>query len=112
MHNIQPAPTMSAGNGHKYLLRTVVVGGGKRSMSTPLTRYYTAKGAPPARWMGEGLRSFGAGLIFEGAEVTEEPLQLLIGQGRDPLTADASSNGNAQTPASSGEDMQSSRHRH
>jgi conjugative relaxase-like TrwC/TraI family protein len=80
---------MSAGDGYKYLLRTVVVGDGKRSLSTPLTRYYSADGTPPGRWMGEGLRGFGEGLLAEGAEVTEEQLQLLIGQGRDPLTGEA-----------------------
>jgi len=80
---------MSAGDGYKYLLRTVAVGDGKRSLSTPLTRYYSAEGTPPGKWMGDGLRSFGAGPVFEGAEVTEEQLQLLIGQGRDPLTGEA-----------------------
>jgi conjugative relaxase-like TrwC/TraI family protein len=80
---------MSAGDGYKYLLRTVVVSDGKRSLSTPLTRYYSAAGTPPGRWMGEGLRSFGAGRIEEGDEVTEEQLQLLIGQGRHPLTGEA-----------------------
>ncbi|AWB89445.1 hypothetical protein C2138_07745 [Salinibacterium hongtaonis] len=38
---------MSAGDGYRYLLRTVVVGDGKRSLSTPLTRYYSAQGTPP-----------------------------------------------------------------
>jgi conjugative relaxase-like TrwC/TraI family protein len=80
---------MSAGDGYKYLLRTVAVGDGKRSLSTPLTRYYSAEGTPSGRWMGEGLRSFGAGRIIEGAEVTEEQLQFLIGRGRDPLTGEA-----------------------
>ena len=80
---------MSAGDGYKYLLRTVVVGDGKRSLSTPLTRYYSAEGTPPGRWMGEGLRSFGAGRIEEGDEVTEAQLQLLIGQGCHPLTGEA-----------------------
>jgi conjugative relaxase-like TrwC/TraI family protein len=80
---------MSAGDGYKYLLRTVVVGDGQRSLATPLTLYYSAEGTPPGMWMGDGLRSFSAGLIFEGAEVTEEQLQLLIGQGRDPLTGEA-----------------------
>ena len=80
---------MSAGDGYKYLLRTVVVGDGKRSLSTPLTRYFNAQGTPPGRWMGAGLPSVGSGLIREGDEVTEQQLQLLIGQGRDPLTGDA-----------------------
>lgn len=30
---------MSAGDGYKYLLRTVAAGDGDRSLSTPLTRY-------------------------------------------------------------------------
>lgn len=40
---------MSAGDGYKYLLRTVAAGDGQRSLSTPLTRYYSAKGTPPGR---------------------------------------------------------------
>ena len=45
---------MSAGDGYKYLLRTVVVGDGDRWLSTPLTRYYAETGTPPGRWMGTG----------------------------------------------------------
>jgi conjugative relaxase-like TrwC/TraI family protein len=76
---------MSAGDGYKYLLRTVAAGDGQRSLSTPLTRYYSAKGTPPGRWMGSGLSGLGAGSIVEGAEVTEAQLQNLIGLGRDPV---------------------------
>ncbi|GAB3129192.1 MobF family relaxase [Glaciibacter psychrotolerans] len=76
---------MSAGDGYKYLLRTVAVGDGQRSLSTPLTRYYSAKGTPPGRWMGSGLPGLGSGRIVEGAEVTEVQLQRLIGSGRDPV---------------------------
>ncbi|TFD37808.1 conjugal transfer protein [Cryobacterium sp. TMT1-19] len=76
---------MSAGDGYKYLLRTVAAGDGKRALSTPLTRYYSAKGTPPGRWMGSGLPDLGSGRILKGAEVTEEQLQLLIGMGRDPV---------------------------
>lgn len=43
---------MSAGDGYKYLLRTVAAGDGDRDLSTPLTRYYNADGTPPGRWMG------------------------------------------------------------
>lgn len=35
---------MSAGDGYEYLLRTVAAGDGDRSLSTPLTRYYTEEG--------------------------------------------------------------------
>ncbi|WP_344297119.1 MobF family relaxase [Agromyces neolithicus] len=77
---------MSAGDGFRYLLRTVAANDGERSMSTPLTRYYNAKGTPPGHWMGSGLPSIATGLIAEGDEVTESQLQLLIGMGRDPAT--------------------------
>lgn len=80
---------MSAGDGYKYLLRTVAAGDGKRSLSTPLTRYYTSQGTPPGRWMGGGLRGLGRGLVVEGDAVTEAQLQLLIGLGRDPVTGKA-----------------------
>jgi len=54
---------MSAGDGYKYLLRTVAAGDGKRSLSTPLTRYYSEQGTPPGRWMGGGLAGLGGGLL-------------------------------------------------
>lgn len=37
---------MSAGNGYKYLLRSVAAADGDRSLSTPLTRYYAEEGTP------------------------------------------------------------------
>jgi conjugative relaxase-like TrwC/TraI family protein len=76
---------MSAGDGYKYLLRTIAASDGQRSLSTPLTRYYSAKGTPPGRWLGSGLPGLGSGRILEGAEVTEAQLQNLIGLGRDPV---------------------------
>lgn len=80
---------MSAGDGYKYLLRTIAAGDGDRSLSTPLTRYYSAKGTPPGRWMGAGLRGLGMGQVVEGDEVTEGQLQRLIGSGLDPVTGEA-----------------------
>ena len=77
---------MSAGDGYKYLLRTVAAGDGDRSLSTPLTRYYNAEGTPPGRWMGSGLPALGTGQISAGDEVSEAQLQLLVGMGRDPVT--------------------------
>lgn len=79
---------MSAGDGYKYLLRTVAAADGDRSLSTPLTRYYAEKGSPPGRWMGSGLPALGGGRIVSGEEVSEAQLQLLVGMGRDPITGD------------------------
>lgn len=52
---------MSAGDGCKYLLRTVAAADGDRSLSTPLTRYYAEAGNPPGRWLGSGLHTLGSG---------------------------------------------------
>ncbi|MGB4956835.1 MAG: MobF family relaxase, partial [Candidatus Saccharimonas sp.] len=76
---------MSAGDGYKYLLRSVVANDGDRALSTPLTRYYTEEGTPPGRWMGSALTALG-GALMAGDEVSEEHLQRLIGQGHDPVT--------------------------
>lgn len=50
---------MSAGDGFRYLLRTVAAGDGDRSLSTPLTRYYAEKGTPPGFWLGAGVPMLG-----------------------------------------------------
>ena len=78
---------MSAGDGYKYLLRTIAAADGERSLSTPLTRYYTEEGAP-GTWMGAALHGLGDGQIAFGDEVSESQLQLLIGMGRDPVSGD------------------------
>ncbi|SDO66037.1 conjugative relaxase domain-containing protein, TrwC/TraI family [Microbacterium testaceum StLB037] len=77
---------MSAGDGYKYLLRTVTAADGDRSLSTPLTRYYSAEGTPPGRWLGAGFAGLGDKQIVEGDQVSEAQLQLLVGMGRDPIT--------------------------
>ncbi|WP_454132636.1 MobF family relaxase [Microbacterium lacticum] len=77
---------MSAGDGYKYLLRTVATGDGDRALSTPLTRYYVEKGSPPGRWLGSAVTALGGGAIAIGDDVSEQQLQRLIGQGRDPVT--------------------------
>lgn len=79
---------MSAGDGYKYLLRTVAAGDGDRALSTPLTRYYAEKGSPPGHWLGSATAALGGGAIFVGDQVTEAQLQLLVGMGRDPVTGD------------------------
>ncbi|WP_270618479.1 MobF family relaxase [Micrococcus luteus] len=79
---------MSAGDGYEYLLRTIAAGDGDRSLSTPLTRYYTEEGTPPGFWMGSGLPYLGGGELAEGGQVSEAQLQLLVGMGRDPITGE------------------------
>lgn len=80
---------MSAGDGYRYLLRSVAAGDGDRSLSTPLTRYYAEKGTPPGFWLGGGVPSLAGGRIRSGAPVAEAQLQLLIGMGRDPVTGES-----------------------
>ncbi|WP_090584813.1 MobF family relaxase [Arthrobacter subterraneus] len=77
---------MSAGDGYKYLLRTVAAADGDRSLSTPLTRYYAEAGNPPGRWLGSGLPALGTGQLHGGDQLSEPQLQLLVGMGRDPIT--------------------------
>ena len=77
---------MSAGDGYRYLLKSVAAGDGDRNLSTPLTRYYAEVGSPPGFWLGSGVAAFGKGNLAAGSQVSETQLQLLIGMGRDPLT--------------------------
>jgi conjugative relaxase-like TrwC/TraI family protein len=77
-----------SGKGYRYLLKSVAVGDGDRSMADPLTRYYTEAGTPPGRWMGSGVRGFGEGGITQSSTVTEAQLVLLLGMGRDPVTGE------------------------
>jgi conjugative relaxase-like TrwC/TraI family protein len=79
---------MSAGDGYKYLLRTVASADGDRELSTPLTRYYVEAGTPPGQWLGSGVVSLGRGQLVAGDRVSEAQLQLLMGMGRDPITGD------------------------
>ena len=76
---------MSAGDGYKYLLKTVAAGDGDRDLSTPLTRYYAETGTPPGRWMGQGVSGLGGGALSVGDQVSERHLELLIGHGCDPV---------------------------
>ena len=69
---------MSAGDGYKYLLKTIAAADGDRSLSTPLTRYYAEAGTPPGRWLGAGVTALGRGELSVGdrvivTRVTDEP---------------------------------------
>src|SRR5690625_3072637 len=79
---------MSAGDGYKYLLRTVAAGDGDRSLSTPLPGYYAEQGAPPGGWVRQGLGGIGAGLLSTGDQVPQPQLQLLVGMGGDAVAGD------------------------
>ncbi len=62
---------LSAGDGYEYLLRTVAAGDGDRSLSTPLTQYYTEEGTPPGFCLGAGLSYLGDGQLAAGGRVSE-----------------------------------------
>ncbi|GAA1488226.1 hypothetical protein GCM10009626_09720 [Brachybacterium sacelli] len=61
---------MSAGDGYKYLLRSVAAADGDRTLSTPLTRYYAEAGTP---WGGKG-NSVIAGGDLAGLSLCESRL--------------------------------------
>jgi conjugative relaxase-like TrwC/TraI family protein len=77
---------MSAGDGYRYLLKSVVAGDGNRDMTEPLTRYYQEKGSPPGFWIGSALPALQSDQIHAGAEVTETQLRRLLGRGHHPET--------------------------
>ena len=78
---------MSAGDGVRYFFESVAAGEGDRDLSTPLTRYYQETGCPPGRWTGSGVASLDSTLTA-GDAVSEVQLQLLIGEGRHPVTGE------------------------
>lgn len=78
---------MTAGDGYRYLLNSVVYGDGDHDASSALTRYYLEAGTPPGTWLGSGLPGL-AGDIATGATVSEEQLGRLLGAGQDPTTGE------------------------
>ena len=74
---------MTAGEGYRYLLNSVVVGDGDRDAASALTRYYLQVGTPPGAWAGAGLSGL-SGTVASGQAVTEEQLRRLMGYGQDP----------------------------
>src|SRR5664279_6162601 len=77
-----------------YLVGHVAAGDGRgqqpgSGQGSALTRYYTADGYPPGRWVGSGLAGLAAGQgIPVGLEVTEAELRALFEDGVDPLTGE------------------------
>lgn len=74
---------MTAGDGYRYLLNSVVAGDGDRDAASALTRYYLEAGTPPGTWLGAGLPGV-SGHVTAGAAVSEEQLRRLMGYGQDP----------------------------
>ncbi|MGO1315428.1 MAG: MobF family relaxase [Cellulomonadaceae bacterium] len=74
---------MTAGDGYRYLLNSVVIGDGDRDAASTLTRYYLESGTPPGTWAGSGLIDLSGGAVA-GAAVSEEQLRRLMGHGQDP----------------------------
>jgi conjugative relaxase-like TrwC/TraI family protein len=79
---------LSAGDGYRYLLKSVAAGDGNRSLTEPLTRYYTEKGTPPGYWLGSGVSSLGGGRLPMGGVVSEDQIRLLLGLGADPINGE------------------------
>ncbi|MEB4613729.1 MobF family relaxase [Leucobacter sp. M11] len=76
---------MTAGDGYRYLLNSVVTGDGDRDAASELTRYYLEAGTPPGTWIGSGLSGL-SGNLADGDSVSEEQLRRLMGYGQDPST--------------------------
>lgn len=76
---------MTAGEGYRYLMNSVVMGDGDRDAASALTRYYSEAGTPPGSWAGTGLRGL-AGDVAPGSPVGEEQLRRLMSFGQDPTT--------------------------
>ncbi|RLP68813.1 conjugal transfer protein [Mycetocola reblochoni] len=74
---------MTAGDGYRYLLNSVVTGDGDRDAASALTRYYLESGTPPGTWTGSGLTGL-SGQVAAGTAVSEEQLRRLMGFGQDP----------------------------
>ncbi len=74
---------MTAGEGYRYLLNSVVTGDGDRDAASVLTRYYLESGTPPGSWIGSGIPGLSGG-VAPGAAVTEAQLRRLMGFGQDP----------------------------
>lgn len=78
---------MTAGDGYRYLLNSVVTGDGDRDAASALTRYYLEVGAPPGKWIGSGLSGL-SGDVTGGDSVSEEQLRRLMGYGQGPSTGE------------------------
>ena len=73
----------------RYLMESVTDGRGDLREPAAITRYFADAGTPPGRWFGSGLAGLAGGAgLSPGALVTGEQMELLFGQGRDPVTGE------------------------
>lgn len=79
---------LSAGEGYRYLLKSIAAGDAGRDLAVSLTRYYTEAGTPPGIWLGTGLTGLEDSAVADGAVVTEDQLRHLMGRGEHPTTGE------------------------
>ena len=72
---------LTAGDGYTYLTRQVAVHDATDRGHRGLADYYTETGESPGRWWGAGLPALD---LAVGAEVTEQQMRNLFGEGRHP----------------------------
>lgn len=77
-----------AGNGYQYLLRSVATNDAydQASETGKLAAYYDAKGTPPGRWIGSGIKGFNSETIVDGSVIEAEQMANLYGLGMHPDT--------------------------
>lgn len=75
-----------AGSGYQYLLRSVATNDAADSTveEGKLANYYQAKGTPPGRWIGNGLKALRSETAAEGVEIEADQMEALYGLGYHP----------------------------
>lgn len=76
---------MHAGGGYQYLLRSVATNDAYAGRQQ-LHDYYAAKGTPPGKWIGSGLRGLRSNRVQRGEVISAEQMSALYGEGLHPDT--------------------------
>lgn len=103
--------TVHAGTGYQYLLRSVATNDAhdliiETDSKTALARYYDAKGTPPGRWVGTGLKGFDSEKIHAGAVINADQMANLYGVGLHPEAEEIWKNGGSYADAKLGRAFQ------